>query len=117
MGEKTVPLHIRLMPDIDAAFREHIRHRGDVTKLILSMLKEVNLRKTIIPTICFGESGAEMTFCNLPEEKYMKLKRVAVSRGCSVNALLNSGIEEYTRLLKQQLRGDYSGIERRKSKL
>jgi predicted DNA-binding ribbon-helix-helix protein len=113
MGRDTVPVVIRLMPDVATGLREHVRRRGDVAALILGAVAEIDLLKVSIPTICFKEHGVETTVCNMPEQQYDALKKVAASRNCSVNALLNGAIDKHSRNLKRKAERNRT-VERRR---
>ena len=102
MAKKEMALHIRLLADIDDAFRQYVSHRGDVDILIQQMLKEVDLKNCSIPVVQFGGSGAKMTFCHIPADEYARVKKLAATRGCSMNALINGGVAQFTDMLQRK---------------
>jgi len=96
----TVPL--RLMPEIDADMRNHVRRRGDLAKLITATLEHVPLTTVPLRPVHFAKEGASETLCKVPAKLYAKAKSTASERGCSVNTLMNSAIAAYSKTLSNQ---------------
>ena len=103
MKKEHVPVHLRLMPEVAARFRDHIRKRGDVAALILASILETDLENVPLPEVTFVEQKPEKTNYHMPVTVFKRLQAVAAARKCSMNALLNGAIAKYTRRL--QLKG------------
>ena len=98
--KERVTVVLRLLPDIDARLRAHIRRRGDVSAFVLAMLHSVDLWRVPVIRITFKEENAVSTACKLAANDYGELKRIARARQCSINALLNSAIGQYADTLR-----------------
>ena len=86
---------VRLLPDLDEMLRERIRRKGDLVKLLESALNEVDLGAVPVASLSFGEAGVKPTTVNLSAEEHERIKQCATTRGCSVNALINSAVRSY----------------------
>jgi hypothetical protein len=89
-------MHLRLMVDVASSLRTHVQKRGDLTKALDSMLDDTDLEKVSLLDITF-EHGIEPTVWIISNRNFNKLHRMASQRGCSVNALVNSMIDNATR--------------------
>jgi hypothetical protein len=97
-------LHMRLVEEVDAEMREFVSRRGDLSELILGMVKNVDLESVKIVKVVLCENREATTIFNFPHKDHANLKRIAKKRGCSMNALINSGIKAYCGVLRKQRR-------------
>lgn len=93
--DKTILFRPRFKADVDAKLREHISRRGELIKLIVLILKTVDL--STIPLLEIGDDLKDLatTTVKLPVALHSKLKRVAGKRRSSMNVLLNSAVWSY----------------------
>lgn len=98
--KKRVTVVLRLLPDVDARLRTHIRRRGDVTSFIVGMLGTVDLWHVPVLSLTFKEEHPISTACKLTANEHSEVKRVAKARHCSINALMNSAIGQYADTLR-----------------
>lgn len=87
-------MSLRLTPEVDRLFRDRIRKRGDLTRLLSAILEAADLE-----TISLVELGnqttpqtVEQTSFTVTTEQHKELTRVAELRSCSINELINSAI-------------------------
>ena len=92
---KTRIMYLRLMVDVATALRAITMKRGDLPKVLVSMLEDTDLENVPLLDITF-EDGVETTLWIISKGNYNKLHRAAAQRGCSVNALVNSMIANKT---------------------
>jgi hypothetical protein len=102
MSENLATVGLRLMPEVDAEMRNHVRRRGDLAKLIAATLEGVDLAAIPLLQVTFAEEGASETLCKIPAKLYKKAKSTASERGVSTNCLLNSAINAYTKMLTKK---------------
>lgn len=102
LGKKTVPLRPRFVAEADWELRERIYRRGELAKLVVLILKTVDL--TTIPLLELGSDirSLAQTTVELPLELHGWLRRVATKRGTSMNAIVNSAIVAYGKNEKDQ---------------
>jgi hypothetical protein len=95
MSDKTVLFQPRFLAEVDQKLRNMIYRRGELVKLIVLMLKTVDL--TTIPLLEISSEIQKLnpTTVKLPEAVHKKLKQVALKRNSTMNALLNSAIWAY----------------------
>jgi hypothetical protein len=92
----TVLFCLRLFLDVDARLRKRIGRRGDLVTLVVLILNTIDLRS--VPLLEFSSDLEDLvaTTIKLPATLHASLKRIASSRGSSMNALMNSAIWSYT---------------------
>lgn len=85
----------RFMAKVDAKLRKRISRRGELMKLIILILKSVDL--TTIPLLEISSDLQDLaeTTVKLPVALYAKLRRVADQRTVSMNVIVNSAVWEY----------------------
>ena len=95
MPEKTVVFRPRLKAEVDAKLRDRVYRRGELLKLIILILKTVDL--STIPILEMGDDFKNLanTSVKLPAALHAKLKRIAERRRSSMNALVNSAVWAY----------------------
>jgi hypothetical protein len=94
-SDKTVLFRPRFLAEVDKKLRDMIFRRGELVKLIVLMIKTVDL--TTVPLLEISSEIQELsaTTVKLPEAIHKKLKRAAQKRNSTMNALLNSAIWAY----------------------
>ena len=100
-------LHIRLLPITDDAIRDHVRRHGDMARHILAMCASVDFSTVELPSMDAvtrrtGDSGSYTTIANFPLALRKMLKKTAVERECTMNALINGGIIAYAAKLRKK---------------
>ncbi len=93
--DKTVLFRPRFLANVDKKLREMIYRRGELVKLIILMIKTVDLTTIPLLEISSEIQGLSATTVKLPEAIHKKLKRAAYKRNSTMNALLNSAIWAY----------------------
>ena len=95
MPDKIVLFRPRFKADVDAKIRDLIFRRGELIKLIVLILKTVDL--STVPILEMGDDLEKLatTTLKLPAALHAKLKRIAEKRGSSMNALVNSAVWAY----------------------
>jgi hypothetical protein len=101
MPEKPIPLRARLEPKVDEKFRQHIRRRGELVKLVVLILKTIDLSTVPLLEITSKLEDMAGTTVKLPATLHGKLKRIADKRKTSMNALLNSALWQYSNSVKR----------------
>ena len=95
MPDKTVLFRPKFKPDVDAKLREHVKRRGELVKLIVLILKTVDLSTVPLLELSSGFQDLLSTTVHLPVALHDRLKRVAEKRHSTMNALLNSAVWAY----------------------
>ena len=90
--EKEVSVTARLRADVDTKLREHIRRRGELTKVVLFILRNVDLADIPLLSVSSELEKVAVTTLKIPIAIKAALKKVADRRSSSVNALINSAI-------------------------
>lgn len=104
MKKDHVPVQLRLLPDIAAELRNHVRKRGDIAAFVLASLLNTDLDKVPIPELSFGEQKPDTTNYLMHKTLLQRLRATAAARNCSMNALVNAAIAKYSRSLKTKRR-------------
>ena len=94
--DKPIAFRPRFKAEVDSKLRDHIYRRGELLKLIILILKTVDL--TTVPLLEMGSDLQNLasTTVKLPAALHAKLKRIATKRKSSMNALVNSAVWAYT---------------------
>jgi hypothetical protein len=95
MSERTVLFRPRFLAKVDTKLRDMVYRRGELVKLIVLMLKTVDLRTIPLLEISSEIQELTATTVKLPEDVHKKLKIAAEKRHSTMNALLNSAIWAY----------------------
>lgn len=85
---------LRLVPEVNSQLRDRIRLRGDLARLLETILREVDLGKVPVAPVSFADGG-QSTSVKLPLAEHDRVKRCAETRGVSLNSLLNAAIRSY----------------------
>ena len=95
MPDKTVVFRPRLKAEVDAKLRDQVYRRGELFRLVILILKTVDLSS--IPLLEMGDDLQSLasTTVKLPAALHARLKRIASKRRSSMNTLLNSAVWAY----------------------
>lgn len=87
-------MSLRLTPEVDRLFRNRIRRRGDLTRILNAMLDAANLKtiELVDLGIKSGQQTVEETSFTISAEQHQRLTDASQVRECSINKLLNSAI-------------------------
>ena len=95
MPDKTVVFRPRLRAEVDAKLRDLIYRRGELLKLIILILKTVDLSTIPLLEMSDDFKSFASTTVKLPAALHAKLKYIAEERRSSMNALVNSAVWAY----------------------
>ena len=96
MPDKTILFRPRFDRSVDAALRGRIYRRGELVKLIVLILKTVDLSTVPLLEMRMDLQMIAATTVKLPAALHAKLKRIAGKRQSSMNVLMNSAVWAYT---------------------
>lgn len=87
-------MSLRLTPEVDQLFRDRIRRRGDLTRLLSAILEAAELDTIELVELGTksGQQTVEQTSFTVSAEQHQKLTAVSQLRECSINELINSAI-------------------------
>ena len=87
-------MSLRLTPEVDQIFRDRIRRRGDLTRLLNAILDVADLDTIKLLEIrqTGGQQTVEQTSFQISEERHARVAEAALRRECSINVLINSAI-------------------------
>lgn len=97
---------VRLTSDLNEWVRSRIRYQGELSELVVEALRNADLERVKLVELKgvsrprYSENGAlsvRGTTVTLPLGVQEELKKVAESRACSMNALMNSALAEALR--------------------
>ncbi len=91
MPSQTVLFAIRLKEEADAMIRREATRRGELVVLITRILESVDLSK-VQAARPLDVRDRPQTSVKLPKALHSKLKKTAIARSVSMNALLNGAI-------------------------
>ncbi|RRA50446.1 hypothetical protein [Acidipila sp. EB88] len=94
--EKLISYKTRIMADVDRKLRDRISRRGELVKLIVLILRTVDLSTMPLLEISSDIQDLAATSVMLPAALHKKLREVAARRHSSMNVLMNSAIWFYT---------------------
>lgn len=97
MSPETKDLYTRFDGKVDAELRKKISRRGDLMKMILLILKTIDLTTVPLIEISSDLKSVVHTTVSLPASLHKKIKRIAFKRESSMNALVNSAVWAYTK--------------------
>jgi DNA-binding NtrC family response regulator len=105
---ETCQINIRLLPTANRAIREFIHQRGDLLNHILKLFETVDLKTVKIPDMRAqredGSRLASTVISAFPLKYHTQMQQIARKRGCTMSALLNGGVIEYSKMLRKQKR-------------
>ncbi len=96
MSEKTVLFRPRFLAEVDTKLRDMVYRRGELVKLIVLMLKTVDLATIPLLEISSEIQDLTATTIKLPEALHKKVKRIADKRHSTMNAVINSAVWAYS---------------------
>lgn len=105
---ETCQINIRLLPSANRALREFIHQKGDLQNHILQIFESIDLNDVKIPDMrAENEDGtrlASTSITEFPAKYHTRMQKIARQRGCTMSALLNGGVIEYSKMLRKQKR-------------
>jgi hypothetical protein len=88
-----VKLAIRLNATVNDELRSMIRYRGDLSKLAIEALEQVDLRTAAL--ISDEEPMVPDTTISLPRGLYKKIRAIAKERSASMNILVSTALAHW----------------------
>ena len=91
--EPPTKIYIRLLPAIDEALRSKGRYKGDLSRMIEEALMSADTDLMTIRLVEMGQVVSDRhTTPSLSDKCRRLLKRVSLTRGASMNALVNAAL-------------------------